>query len=69
LQYTDSKTTTALNANAEIAEPAAIDEREAYLLQTFLRRYVTWCARARRYAAMEGAALLYRRIGGLPRCA
>jgi hypothetical protein len=53
----------AMDASAEIVEPEAIDGREAFLLRLFLRRYVTWCARARRYAAMEGAALLHQRIG------
>jgi len=31
---------------------------ERFLLFVFLRRYVTYCARRRRYAAMEGAARL-----------
>ena len=32
-----------------------IDATERYLLQLFLRRYVTWCARRRRFAQMQGA--------------
>ena len=36
----------------------AIDAIEAFLVQLFLRRYVTYCARRRRFAAMNGAAQL-----------
>jgi hypothetical protein len=36
----------------------AIDASEAFLLAIFLRRYITYCARRGRYAAMEGAARL-----------
>ena len=36
----------------------ATDAAEAYLLAVFLRRYVTYCARRGRYAAMNGAAQL-----------
>jgi len=43
--------------------PALIDATERFLLRFFLRRYVTWCARHRRFAAMQGAARLYRKIG------
>ena len=41
----------------------AIDAAEAFLLAVFLRRYITYCARRRRYAAMNGAARLYAEIG------
>ena len=41
----------------------AIDAVEAFLLAVFLRRYVTYCARRRRYAAMNGAAQLYAGVG------
>src|SRR4029453_13093982 len=37
----------------------AIDAAEAFLLAIFLRRYVTYCARRGRYAAMNCAARLY----------
>jgi hypothetical protein len=37
----------------------AIDALEAHLVRVFLRRYVTYCARRRRFAAMNGAARLY----------
>ena len=40
----------------------AIDAAEAFLLALFLRRYVTYCARRRRYAAMNGAARLYANL-------
>ena len=37
----------------------AIDAAEAFLVAVFLRRYVTYCARRRRYGAMNGAAGLH----------
>ena len=40
----------------------AIDAAEAFLLRVFLRRYVTYCARRRRFAAMNGAARLYAEV-------
>jgi hypothetical protein len=40
----------------------AIDAVEAFLLAVFLRRYVTYCARRGRYAAMNGAARLFREL-------
>ena len=39
-----------------------LDEAERFLAQVFLRRYITWCARSRRFAQMQGAAQLYREI-------
>src|SRR6476660_8560181 len=42
-----------------LAQPPTIDEREALLAMLFLRRYVTYCARRRRYSQMQGAANLY----------
>jgi hypothetical protein len=41
----------------------AIDASEAFLLTVFLRRYITYCARRGRYAAMNGAARLHAQIG------
>ena len=32
---------------------------EVMLVRVFLRRYATWCARTRRYAAMQSAKALY----------
>ena len=42
----------------------AIDAAEAFLVRTFLRRYVTFCARRGRYAAMNGAARLFADVSG-----
>jgi hypothetical protein len=39
--------------------PPIEDQFERFLVLLFLRRYVTWCARSRRFAAMEGAARLF----------
>ena len=39
-----------------------LDGAEAYLVQLFLRRYITYCARRRRFAAMNGAARLFAEI-------
>ena len=39
-----------------------IADSERLLLCLFLRRYVTWCARARRFARMRGAAALHREV-------
>jgi hypothetical protein len=40
----------------------AVDATERFLLAVFLRRYVTWCARRRRFAAMNGAARLFAEV-------
>ena len=39
--------------------PPIEDQLERFLVLLFLRRYVTWCARRRRFAAMNGAARLF----------
>jgi hypothetical protein len=39
-----------------------IDAVEAFLLALFLRRYVTYCARRGRFAAMNGAARLFAKV-------
>jgi len=39
-------------------EPS-IDALEAFLVRLFLRRYITYCARRGKYAAMQGAARLF----------
>jgi len=44
------------------ATPPAIDAVEASLVQLFLRRYITYCARRRRFAAMNGAARLFAEV-------
>ena len=43
-----------------VEQPPPEDELERVLVLLFLRRYVTWCARTRRFAATEGAARLLR---------
>jgi hypothetical protein len=47
-----------------VEEPPPIEDKlERFLLLVFLRRYVTQCARRRRFAQMYGAARLYREVG------
>jgi len=53
---------TPLELPPHLAAPPAIDATERFLLRVFLRRYVTWCARRRKFAAMNGAAVLYREV-------
>ena len=49
-----------LPAGSPLAEdPAKLDAFERFLMLLFLRRYVTYCARRQRFAAMNGAARLY----------
>jgi hypothetical protein len=36
----------------------SLDSAEAFLVRLFLRRYVTYCARRGRFAAMNGGARL-----------
>ena len=45
-----------------------LDHDERFLTALFLRRYVTYCARSRRFAQMEGAARLYRDIETAQNC-
>ena len=48
---------------APVEQPPPLEDQvERFLALLFLRRYVTWCARTRRFAAMEGAAKLHRRL-------
>lgn len=42
--------------------PPTIDAVERFLVALFLRRYVTYCARKRRYARMQDAAQLWRDV-------
>jgi hypothetical protein len=42
--------------------PPIEDQLERFLVLVFLRRYVTYCARRRRFAQMEGAARLRAKI-------
>ncbi len=39
-----------------------LNETEQFLARLFLRRYITWCGRRRRFAQMQGAAQLYCEI-------
>lgn len=48
--------------NPHRERPPAIDASECFLAALFLRRYVTYCARRRRYSQMQGATRLYREI-------
>ena len=50
-----------------VLETEVADALERALVATFLRRYVTWCARRQRYAAMNGAAHLLRTLSATPR--
>jgi hypothetical protein len=52
-------TDTPLEPQPHLAAPPAIDATERFLLRVFLRRYVRYCARRRRFAAMQGAARLF----------
>ena len=40
----------------------AVDGLEAFLVKVFLRRYVTYCARRKLYAQMQGAARLLETV-------
>jgi hypothetical protein len=48
--------------NPHCERPPAIDAAECFLTKLFLRRYVTYCARRRRFAQMQGAARLLSEI-------
>jgi hypothetical protein len=50
---------------APLLEPE-VSAAERLLVCLFLRRYTTWCARKRRFAAMQGAAALHRTLCGEP---
>ena len=43
-------------------DPATLDGLERFLLLVFLRRYVTYCAKRRKFAAMNGAARLFAKV-------
>ena len=45
-----------------VEDLSALDQLERFLVLVFLRRYVTYCARRRRYAAMNGAARLHVKL-------
>ena len=45
-----------------VEDPSAPKGLERFVLLAFLRRYVTYCARRGRYAAMNGAARLFAEV-------
>ena len=47
-----------------VEEALVSDQIELFLVLVFLRRYVTYCARRRRFAAMNGAAKLFTEVSG-----
>ena len=51
-----------LSETAPQVEATPADPLERALVETFLRRYVTYCARRRRFAAMNGAAALLHAV-------
>jgi hypothetical protein len=51
-----------LMINPHLDRPPRMDRMECVLACVFLRRYVTHCARHKRYAAMQGAAVLHREV-------
>jgi hypothetical protein len=51
-----------LELGPHLATPPAVDAVEVFLVRLFLRRYVTFCARRRRFAAMNGAARLLAEV-------
>ena len=48
--------------NPHLERPPAVDAIECFLTLVFLRRYVAYCARRRRFAQMDGAARLHREV-------
>jgi len=46
-------TDTPLELQPHLAMSPAIDATERFLSRVFLRRYITWCGRRRRFAAMR----------------
>ena len=51
-----------LELNPHLAKPPTIDAFEIFLLRRFLRRYITYCARRRQFAQMNGAARLFAEV-------
>jgi len=49
-----------------LAKPPTMDPTEAFLVGLFLRRYVTYCARHRRFSQMQGAARLLSKVMANP---
>lgn len=51
--------------NAHLERSPDIDAAQHFLIGLFLRRYVTYCLRRRRFAQMQGVARLYREVVGM----
>ena len=51
-----------LELQPHLAMPVQLDAAERFLLRVFLRRYITHCARRRRFAQMRGAARLFSEV-------
>lgn len=51
-----------LQMNPHLDRPPGIDRVECTLIIVFLRRYVRYCVRRKRYAEMQGAAVLHREV-------
>ena len=51
-----------------LERPPAIDAKDGLLVGIFLRRYVIYCARRRRFAQMEGAARLFNEVATAQKC-
>ena len=43
-------------------DPPALHEIERFFVLVFLRRYITYCTRRRKFAEMNGAAKLFRKV-------
>ena len=61
VQRHDERRNAAVQGATARLQPA-IDALEVSLVRVFLRRYITYCARRRRFAAMNGAARLYTEV-------
>ena len=62
----DARVRTAPQINPHLNRPPTIDAMEYFLKALFLRRYVTYCARRRRFSQMQGAARLLSKIAASP---
>jgi hypothetical protein len=51
-----------MNEQPPVEQSSIDDELERFLVLVFLRRYITYCARRRRFAAMNGAARLHTKL-------
>jgi len=51
-----------INEEAPVEQRSIEDKLARFLVLLFLRRYVTYCARRRRFASMNGAARLFAEL-------